>query len=109
MFYKYYLCKFYNVNVIIGKIEFKLFDIIKPVGATRPLFAQTYTILPDEAILHRKDNLNTQLRLQINDFIWQMIEEMMRQSPLGRTIKTAADLIKEYEIKHNGQIPEYQV
>ena len=99
-----------DICKVNGDFRFCFSDLKPPPNAQRPLFLQTYTIPPEIAVQHRKDNLQSlSARIQIDDYIWDELEKIMRMNPFGRTFKTAAERIQEEEERTGNSTPEFKV
>lgn len=81
--------------------------MVAPQGR-RPLFAQTYIILKEDAVELRKEYISKELSQCVKDIIVKELEEIMRNNPYGRTFSTLGEQLKAIEAK-NGELPHFQV
>ena len=72
------------------------------------MFAQTYTLLPEDAIKLRMDNVSANINRALREEIFKELEKLMRNNPFGETFMTAGEKIKEVEA-NRGEIPHFQV
>ena len=95
-----------DICKVNGDFRFCFSDLKLPRNAQRSLFLQTYRIPPAIAVQHRKDNLQSlSAWIQIDDYICDELEKIMRMNPFGRTFKTAAERIQKEEERTENSTP----
>ncbi|KAL3122114.1 hypothetical protein niasHT_001654 [Heterodera trifolii] len=91
-----------------GEFSFMLSDLISPQGR-RPLFAQVYTLMPEDALLLRSENLSDSLTKKIQNQILEKLECLMRENPFGQTFVTAGAKLAEATERLGGTVPHFQI
>uniref|UniRef100_A0A183CL31 ATP-dependent DNA helicase n=1 Tax=Globodera pallida TaxID=36090 RepID=A0A183CL31_GLOPA len=91
-----------------GQFSFQFSDLVAPQGR-RPTFAQVYTLMPEDALRLRSENIADALSLPIRQAIMQKLEQLMRENPYGRTFMTAGAKIEEAMERNEGEIPRFQI
>ena len=94
--------------MILGEFSFQFSDLISPQGHT-PKFAQVYTLMPDDALKLRENNISDTIRQTVKREILSRIETLMRQNPYGITFKTTWDKVNAARAQNNGEIPHFQI
>ena len=75
----------------------------------RPIFAQAYTLTPEDAIKLREENLTSKMNPAIKHQIIATLEKVMRKNPFGDTFVTAGAMIEESKQLNNTEVPRFQV
>ena len=75
----------------------------------RPIFAQAYTLTPEDAIKLREENLSSKMNPAIKHKIIATLETVMRENPFGETFLTAGAMIEESKQQNNTEVPRFQV
>lgn len=92
-----------------GDFSFAFYDLIAP-GGKHPLFAQTYTLTPEEAKILRPEHFHSALNRRVSQEIFNTLEDMMREhNPLAKTFATLKDKVKAVEDKTGKKAPHFQV
>uniref|UniRef100_A0A914I8K2 ATP-dependent DNA helicase n=1 Tax=Globodera rostochiensis TaxID=31243 RepID=A0A914I8K2_GLORO len=91
-----------------GQFSFQFSDLVAPQGR-RPTFAQVYTLMPEDALRLRSENIADVLALPIRQAIMEKLEQLMRENPYGRTFMTAGAKISEAMERNEGEIPRFQI
>ncbi|KAL3091075.1 hypothetical protein niasHS_005038 [Heterodera schachtii] len=91
-----------------GEFSFMLSDLISPQGR-RPTFAQVYTLMPEDALKLRTENITQALSKNIRNEILAKLELLMRENPLGQTFVTAGAKIEEAAKQNYGILPHFQI
>ena len=81
--------------------------MIAPQGK-RPLFAQVYTMDPENAKKNKSENIEAQIEKKIRPEIIEKIEELMKQNPYAKTFMKAGEMLREVE-KSGKEVPHFQV
>jgi len=71
------------------------------------MFAQTYTLKPEDAIQLRDENIRSSLSRHISRPILETLEAIMRENPFGQTFMTAGARVSE--ATQQGEIPHFRV
>ena len=92
----------------LGEFSFLFSDLVTPRGR-RPIFAQAYTLTPEDAIQLREENLSSKMNPAIKHKIIETLETVMRENPFGETFVTAGAMIEESKQQNNTELPRFQV
>jgi hypothetical protein len=94
-----------------GEFAHRFSDLTLPKEGTQPLFAQTYTLDPDEAIHFRKKNLRKygggDIGKNVGPKILAELTRLMRENPLAKTFATTGEMIAK--TKDADKVPKFQV
>jgi hypothetical protein len=77
------------------------------------LFAQVYTLSPEEALQVRPKNvpadIGKAIKAAIKHVILTNLEEMMKQNPYAQAFKTVGEKVEESKERNGGNVPKFQV
>ncbi|KAL3075374.1 hypothetical protein niasHT_033604 [Heterodera trifolii] len=91
-----------------GEFSFMLSDLTSPQGR-RPTFAQVYTLMPEDALRLRTENITEALAKNLRKEILEKLELLMRENPFGQTFMTAGAKLAEATARNGGTVPHFQV
>jgi hypothetical protein len=95
----------------LGNFAHRFSDLSRPEDSTQPLFAQTYTLDPEQAIYFRAKNLKKygggDIGKTVGPKILAELERLMRENPLGKTFATTGEMIGK--MKDADKVPKFQV